>query len=63
VCELRLTRDDVADGVELGLGRFKECICLDETTVEFRFGFFEANIFSERTPADGNQNFLRADGL
>ena len=63
MCELRLTRDDIADGVELGLGRFEKCIGLDETTVEFRVGLFEANIFGERTPANGNQNFLRADGL
>ena len=60
VRQLRQAGDDVADGVELGLGRFHVRVGVHEAALEFRRGFVHASVVGHRQAADGHQNFFRA---
>jgi len=59
VRELRQACDDVADGVEAGLGGFHELIDVNEAAFDFGFGFFESAIIGHGFAADGEEQFFR----
>ena len=65
VGELRQAGDDVADGVDAGLGGLLGFVDLDEAAIELDFRLLDADAFGARCAADGDEDFLSffLDGL
>ena len=58
VRELRQAGDDVADGVDAGLGGLHPLVDHDEAAVELDIGLVEADVVGARRAADGDQNLF-----
>ena len=58
VGQLRQSRDDVADGVDAGLGGLLHFVDLDEAAIEFDLGLVEADVGGARGAADGDEDLL-----
>src|SRR5207253_9358541 len=61
--ELREAGNDIADGIDAGLGGLHPFVHLDEAALRLDLGLLQTDVFRTRRPPDRDKNFFRFDGL
>src|SRR5205823_2919572 len=61
--ELREAGNDIADGIDAGLGSLHPFVHLDEAALRLDLGLLQTDVFRTRRPPDRDKNFFRFDGL